>query len=278
MIRKTILSLADFIRYSVSVMRCMRNSNLLKTNSIHCGAASGEVYILCTGSSLRGKNLGWLKGKDLIATNLFCLSDQYDQLDITHYSMIEPWNYRNLTFLSFFADMIMLRRKQGSRPVLWLHASADHYINSKTLHYDYFSASLLAELDIRLVSNRGDFSSDAYVNGDLATVCNVAMGATVFNIFLAMYLGYKKIYLLGADYNKTPFQIGHCYDHWQHRVTDSELKEIGGYDYLELANKRSHKAIQYAKSNGVDILNVIDRGFSSPIFDSVYYDELSQSG
>lgn len=275
MIGRILQSLIDFIRYNASVMRCMRDPQLLKPNAVHCGEASGEVYILYTGSSLKGKYLGWLTGKDMIATNLFCLSDQYDQLDIKHYSIIEPWNYRNLTFLSFFTDLIMLRRKTGSKPTLWLHASAHHYIGQKQLHYEYFSESLLRALNVRLIANQGDFANDSEVRDDLSGLSNVAMGSMHFNIFLAMYLGYTKIYLLGADYTKTPMQTGHLYDNWQHTMTAGEVAEIAGFDVHGLVSQRNSKTINYAAAKGVSIINVVDRGFDSPLFDSIYYDELA---
>ncbi len=275
MIGKTLHSLIDFIRYNVSVMRFMREPQLLKPNAVHRGEACGEVYILYTGSSLKGKDLGWLAGKDMIASNLFCLSDQYDRLDIKHYSIIEPWNYRNLTFLSFFTDLIMLRRKTGSKPTLWLHASAHHYIGQKQLHYDYFSESLLRALNVRLIVSRGDFANDSKVRDDLSEVANVAIGAMFFNVFLAMYLGYTKIYLLGADYTKTPMQLGHLYDNWQHEMSAGQLADIAGFDVHSQASQRNRKMIDYAAEKGVSIINVVDHGFDSPMFDSVYYDELS---
>jgi hypothetical protein len=276
MILKVLQSLIEFLRYSASVMYCMRDSQLLKPNAMHRGEASGEVYILCTGASLKGKDLSWLAGKDIIATNLFCLSDKYNQLDIKHYSIIEPWNYRNLTFLSFFTDLIMLRRKSGSQPTLWLHASAHHYINKKSLHYDDFSESLLRALNVRLVASRGDFASDSEVRDDLSEVSNVAMGATFFNVFLAMYLGYKRIYLLGADYNKSPMQIGHLYDNWQQILSVNELTKIAGFDVHGLTMKRNLKMIDFAEAKNISIINVIDRGFESLQFESVYYDELAR--
>ena len=275
MITKTFRLLFDFIRYNASVMRCMRDPQLLKPNAAHRGEARGEVYILYTGSSLKDKDLSWLAGKDMIATNLFCLSDQYHRLDIKHYSIIEPWNYRNLTFMSFFTDLIMLRRKTGSKPTLWLHASGHHYIGQKHLHYEYFSESLLRELNVRLIASRGDFASDSEVRDDLSQVSNVALGAMFFNVFLAMYLGYTKIYLLGADYTKTPMQIGHLYDNWQHAMSAEEVADIAGFDVIGQIGQRNRKMIEYAAARGVSIINVIDRGFNSPLFESVCYDELA---
>lgn len=276
MIFKAWKILIEFVRYNVNVMRCMSDPQLLKSNAIHRGEASGEVYILCTGSSLKGKDLCWLAGKDLIATNLFCLSDQYDQLDIKHYSIIEPWSYRNLTFLGFFIDLIMLRRKNGSKPTLWLHASASHFLNQKSLHYDEYSKTLLGAFNIRLIANSGDFSIDDEVRDELSEVSNVAMGAMFFNVFLAMYLGYKKIFLLGADYTKTPMVIGHFYDNWQQEMSAGELAEIAGFDMYTLTAKRNQKMIDYASARGVSIINVIDRGFDSLQFDSLYFDEIAE--
>lgn len=275
MISKTLQTVIEFIRYNASVIRCMRDPQLLKPNSVHRGEACGEVYVLYTGSSLKGKDLGWLVGKDIIATNLFCLSDQYDRLDIKHYTIIEPWNYRNLTFLSFFTDLAMLRRKSGSKPTLWLNASAHHYIGQKQLHYDFFSESLLRALNVRLIASRGDFSNDSEVRDDLSGLTNVAMGTMCFNVFLAMYLGYNKIYLLGADYTKTPLRTGHLYDNWHQAMTADEMSDIAGYDVLLQSSQRNRKMIDYAAEKGVRIINVVDRGFDSQLFDSVYYDELS---
>lgn len=274
MIGKVFNSLIEFFRYNIGVMRCMYDPLLLKPNAVHRNEARGDVYILYTGSSLKGKDLSWLVGKDVIATNLFCLSDQYEKLFIKHYSIVEPWNYRNLTFLSFFTDLIMLRRKSGSKPTLWLHASANHYIGQKSLHHEYFSERLLREFNIRLIASRGDFATDSEVQDDISLVSNVAIGAMSFNIFLASYLGYKNIYLLGADYTKTPMQIGHLYDNWQQVMSAEALAKLAGFDMLDLLSKRNKKMNDYAMNNGIKIINVIDSGFESPHFNFVYYDDL----
>lgn len=275
--KKVFLTLFEFIRYSFGAYIGMSDAQLLLKNAELANSSNGEVYILFTGGSLRNKDLGWLNGKDLIATNLFCISEQYSRLDIKHYSIIEPWSYKNRIFLGFFLDLIGLRRKVGTRPVVWLNSSANYYIKNKSLHNDYNTDQILSGMDIRYIHNTADFTLNNEINMDLSKPCNTAAGTITFNIFLAMYLGYRKIFLLGADYSKSPMEAGHFYENWTHAMSPDEANAIAGFDLDSLVKKRAMLMKEHARRLGVEIVNVVDDGYQSQVFDEMNYLELSQS-
>ena len=69
-------------------------------------------------------------------------------------------------------------------------------------------------------------------------------------------------------------QVGHLYDNWQEVMPADVLADIAGFDMIDLLSKRNGKMIEYAITKGVSILNVIDCGFESPLFNFIYYDDL----
>ena len=266
--------LAEFIAYNFGVLRAKRGLEFLARNSDLAGSCSGDVYILLTGGSLREKNLSWLKGKELIATNLFCLSNQYADLGVKNYSLIEPWQYKKLYFLGIIVDLIGARRKDLIRPIIWLDSTARHYLNNKSLHNDYNSAKILSGMDIRFIKNIGDFLSDGELRIDLSRPCNSAAGTITFSICLAMFLGYKRIYLLGADYSKTPLVTGHLYDNCSEQLSGSDINNIAGFDIDTLITRRAQVIKQYAQDLGVEILNIVDEGYRSKVYDEISYSEI----
>ena len=274
---KAIKKLWNFTKYNLGVISSEKISDSISCNKALMNSSEGDVYILFTGGSLRGKDLGWLTGRDIIATNLFFMSHSYQQLKIKHYTIIEQWSYELLKFMGFSLDMISLRGALDSKPTVWLSSSARHYINNSDYHFESNSKQLMSNLDIRYIKSKGDFISDEMINCDFSKPCNTAQGATVFTIFLAIYLGYKRIFLLGYDYGKQPMLLGHLYENWSEILTAKELNIMAGHDLHSLLKKRMEAIKLYASSNGVQILNVVDKGFSSNFFDEIDYVDLIKS-
>lgn len=266
----------DFVSYNVQTHRKLKDPGALAGNSACRGTADGEVYILYTGASLAGKDLSWLRGRDVIAANLAFMHENYRDIAVKHYALVENWSYRNLVFLGFVLDMALSRRKSGTRPTVWLSTSARHYVATPRLYNDFNTGDLFAGVDMRYVRNAGDFSQEGVVRTDFSQVCNVAQGTMTFCIFLAIYLGYKKIYLLGSDYSKTPILLGHFYDGVRQEVTPETLNEIAKSDVCGRTDARARAMNEYAKAVGVEIYNVVDEGFASPEFQSVDYVEVEK--
>ena len=268
----------EFVTFTIQTRRKQVESGVLAANRDFQGAADGDVYILYTGASLADKDLRWLQGKDVIAANLAFLHERYRDIEIKHYSLVESWSYRNFTFLGFLLDLALSRRKRGTRPTVWLSTAARHYIDTPSLHNDFNTGDLLSGVDLQFVRSNGDFVGEKVVRSDFAEVCNVAQGTMTFCIFLAIYLGYKRIYLLGSDYSKRPMLLGHFYDGVSEEASVDGMNEIAGFDICAQVDVRARSMNDYAKSKGVEIINVVDEGYVSRVFAAVSYKSLVQGG
>jgi hypothetical protein len=275
LVRKILTMVWEFVTFNVQTMRKQKDLAPLAANTSYRGSADGELYILFTGASLAGKDLRWLKGRDVMAANLAFWHENYRDIEIKHYSLLETWSYRTFFFLAFVLDMALSRRKTGTRPTVWLSTTARHYIDTPSLYNDFNTAELLGGVDLRYIRNNGDFVAEQQVRGDFSQPCNVAQGTMTFCIFLGIYLGYKKIYLLGSDYAKSPMLVGHLYDNVCNETSVAKMNEIAGFDICSQVDTRARAMNDYALANGVDIVNVVDTGSVSRVYRSETYVEVS---
>jgi hypothetical protein len=131
-------------------------------------------------------------------------------------------------------------------------------------------------------------------------------------LLVLIYMGFKEIYLCGAGYSYDPGYELHFYDNFKinknvgekiakikakdwikkyNEKTNSKaqyfgLHEKGSYYYgvftrelnKESNNYREHQIINaYARSKGVKIVNIMPKGFNSPIYASCSWSEIKKS-
>ena len=264
----------EILTYYFLVNRSAKNIGLLKSNQRIKNSETGEVFILLTGASLKNKDLSFLQTKKIIATNLFFMSDYYSELDIDHYLVVEPWDYRKQWFLSWILEMVMLRKKPGSKPHIWLHSTSFPYVGEGLMHFDRDTNLLLKKAQISFIGSNGDFASGE-IQAEFNNIVNTTSGSIYASIFFAIYCGYKKIYLLGADYTKQPMRIGHFYDNVNEIWSRQRVDELSQKDSLmDKMEKKLLKTKNYAKAHNVEIINVLDSDEVSSIFKGVNFKDL----
>ena len=116
----------------------------------------------------------------------------------------------------------------------------------------------------------------------------------LFNIAIALYMGFKEIYLIGADYSFEPSREFHFYDEllvsktikkeialqWINKIANArgievykiiEDEEYYKPTFINLSANRDRDKIvnDFTKSMGVNIHIIIPDGFSSPIYNGV---------
>lgn len=275
MIISFLKALNEFFKYNYKVYKGVRKKDILRINSRFRNSESGEVYILLTGSSLSGKDLGFLKNKKVIATNMFFMSDFYREINVSHYLLVEPWQYRKQWLLSWMLEMIMLRKNDESQTNIWLNITSYPYINDQLLHFDRETANSLKKNKFNYVSAKGDFL-DGEIKNDFHETVNTTSGSIYASIFLAIYLGYETIYLLGADYTKLPFFVGHFYDNTRNHWTEEKMDELNQLDPLSLKMKNKLEQMRnYAETKNVDIINIIDGNETSPYLNHIKYQNIN---
>jgi hypothetical protein len=132
-------------------------------------------------------------------------------------------------------------------------------------------------------------------------------GSVYYSLLMLMYMGFKEIYLCGAGYTYDPIYYLHFYNMApfnSRRNTDIDNAVRKANNYLSIRNKNKcsdleykgmflknnyYRAIitrkhskgypllnnhiminEYAKSQGVKIINIIPEGFESPVYDKIH--------
>ncbi len=122
----------------------------------------------------------------------------------------------------------------------------------------------------------GNFSSVDNIQSNIDKPCNIMSGSLYFSIGLAMYLGFNKVYLIGADYASEPIHIGHFYDGLNEIWGRNEMNTSSHPDLHDNMINQHAMIKSYAEKNDTEIFNVIKKGSSSPIFNSISIEEISK--
>lgn len=210
-------------------------SSLERNRELFRFKKSDICYILGLGPSLKGIDLSKLKG-DSIATNRFYRYDNIHQIDPTYYLMMD-----NAYFSDSEKQCLIDAKNQYPRSAFVLngkyHAEAEQIVGSDLIYYMY--------------SWNGIFSGKTI---DLCKVLPAFGNVVCCAIGLALGLGYKRIVLLGCDFNSFATQkVQHCYEEAKDAPKLRTLaSELFNYSFeAEMHNQLS----DYAKKHDVVIVN-----------------------
>lgn len=214
-----------------------------------------RCFITCTGPSLRIEDLEALKDEITIGVN--SIVKAYDRTDWrpTYYAMVDYYA---------FGDFLAKTNFKGGK--LCEKESFLHYrVNpkNKTGKEVYCLINYRNHLPTWMKKNKIKLSDDLSVCAyDCFTV-------TIFAIQVAMFLGFKEIYILGADCNYSGNQIHFI------EMPDDQKKISEGWlpDALALSINGYRAAAKFAKKHGVEIYNVT-RGGMLEVFPRKNLDEV----
>ena len=212
-----------------------------------------RAFVIATGPSLTVEDVNLISNETTFAVNsIFKLFDQTDWrpnyyvfLDPILYDRFYDRGYVNLdSFCKNACFLFVLNRKKiKSSKAYILHVNWLNHITNFGSTYFKFNE---------------DFRFGLY---DYYSV-------TQLSILLAMYMGYKDIYLLGVDNN----YIGEK-THFQYTEGESKISKNHGYR-IQNANDSAYKVIKaLADERGVNIYNAT-RGGRLDVFPRVNLDEL----
>ena len=101
------------------------------------------------------------------------------------------------------------------------------------------------------------------LSNDMAGNFTFCDGVVYTMIASAIYMGFKEIYLAGADYTFYPVQSGHFYDDW--------VK----HDYHDVDHNH-YRVKEFADQQGVAIYNITPDNLESPVYRKVGREILDQ--
>jgi hypothetical protein len=220
---------------------------------------SERCFIIGNGPSLSDIDLGRLHGSDCIIVNHAYKSEKLLNLEPLYWVIADPLFWKKSDdYLSPIFDAMLA---QLPKTCLFMHRAALYFLSKeKALHEKvrFYDMSSIAEDDFPLI--HADFAQPMQ---------NYAQNVLCPSILLAMYLGYKEIYLLGFDhswwaYTEEDITEGRSIPHvYKNSVVDERIaKECFrdlGYEGLRKTIDRQrleYKAIRYyAEYQNIHIYN-----------------------
>lgn len=250
----------------------------------------GEIcYILGNGISLYNLKVSELKKGKVFACNEIFYHKEFNALKIDYYTIIEPY-YGPLLGKNYIEDTLSLYSDVDK----WFCNKKVTMFFHPSLRPFFIKYKLLKNQTTRFVAGINTRYKKKASN-NMAGIFNFSQGALSFMIAASIYMGFKKIVLLGCGYTYNPRQEYHFYAHpyylksiydydsMLHEVKEfSEkagvlIKEIQEKDdrYVpifvspflndQLAN-RYKQLKKFAESNNVEIINIHPNDYNSPIF------------
>lgn len=201
---------------------------------------SDTCYVCALGPSLKNVDFSRLNGDSFVVNDFYKMNDSIGDFCPTYYILADT-------------AYMMREHKEKLDKVLKLYKSKETKIllNSKMLLINKSFYKELAKNTYFLSMFRGGFNKNSTINISkvLPAIGNVANVAIV----CAMALGYKRIILLGCDFNSFAYPKPiHCYDDSTEERQITLALELFNYSF----EADTHCEIDaYAKNNGIEIIN-----------------------
>lgn len=222
------------------------NEKIERFKNIH---NNKRCFIIATGPSLRVEDLECLQREKIITISM-------NQI----WRMFEKTDWRPNYYIADDPGAIKLIAPQFDK-----FSIDDYFIGDTVTDFEktkYPDNVFLHHFNYEFVSKRlPEFSED------FSRQCYLGTSVTYSCLQLAVYMGFKEIYLLGVDFSygncSSPEKYRHCYE-------EKELLSTGYPDFIEMAYIAAKR---YADSHGIKIYNAT-RGGKLEVFERVDFDSL----
>lgn len=240
--------------FSVNVKKIIKKNKQFKNK--HAGE---RCFILGLGPSLKNNNLELIKNEKVFALNSFYKYLEGASIEPDYYFMID-----NL-FHGENIDEVRIVKERYKKTEFFFNIRGKKAIEK---HLSSDSKNNSNYLYSKLIQN-GDL-----IKCDAAKNMTAAMNVVLACIQIAIYMGFKEIYLLGCDFNyiATNFKQYHCYD----EKHDPEF--LPSQLPISLRNQAAtiehHNALEkFSKKVGVKIYNATT-GSYIPSYEFIKYENI----
>lgn len=214
-----------------------------------------RCFITCTGPSLTMSDLDLLRNENTIGVNSIIEAYRLTSWRPSYYIMVD--------FFAF-ADYVKNNRVEGG-----MYATKASFFHYRLRPLTTFGKQLFIPINY---SNHFKKSVDNHrirYSKELSVCCYDGFTVTNAAIQLAMYMGFKEIYLLGCDCNYTTKQI-----HFVELEDDQKKIQAGWLPHATDLSIEGYKAIkEFADKQGVKIFNAT-RGGCLEVFPRVNLDDV----
>ncbi len=208
------------VRASLDFYRAFRLRSLLARNEKHLDSAPGSsVFIIANGPSLNRLDLSLLESTQIpaVTSNYFRLHPLCGKLNIVAHCVGEPINSNDPSLVVDCLSGI-------SAHSFWVHWSAKNHIPSylRDKCYYYMPSSSAAAPRV----SRYSLTSSALPY----------QSTPQMSIAIALYMGYKNIYLIGFDHDwlATRWHSPHFYDTKENSSSDAAPADLSVFSYSQM--------------------------------------------
>jgi len=179
-------------------------SYLLKINDLYNRHNGEECYVIADGISLKSMDLGKFSDKVSIVCNYVPFHKDFDKLDCKYIVNCVPFFFSPIggkydrQLRKYMSNMAFLYRELFDlhpKKIFFSHITSLPFIRRKNIVY-MFQKIIDQRLDSNFIGNNVDCMAGAFRT----------------SIMLAIYMGFKKIYLVGCDYTHEKPMGGHWYE------------------------------------------------------------------
>lgn len=224
------------------------NPEIEKFYNIHEG---DQCFIVATGPSLKIEDLDRLKKEKEICFSMNSIFHAFSMTEWRpdYYVMSDYRGYRE--YKGMLDDLSIEEKFLSDNNKEFWQSTHENNVHFYHQHYEYCFD--------KLPKFSEDFSKKSYASSTVTYTC----------LQLAVYMGFKKIYLLGVDFSYGDSTKNISYTHFY-----SERKAEGiGIGYVSNVTLAYQSARQYADSHEIKIYNAT-RGGKLEIFERIDFDSL----
>jgi len=246
----------------------LRFRHLLPRNAELKNRHLGEtIYIFTTGRSVNLFDLSRFKGHNTFCCNNFFAHPQIKEANFTYYAHVEvPIKLQG-------APQIPERS-----PIGYYRCIDKGFTETQTeMFFHYAAYPLLQGFEqiknrpLHFVAPRPRLAGDPF-DLDPSHKLNSMAGVIYFMMTLSAYMGFKRIYLIGAGWTLQPVEIGHFYD---------APKDLEGLDHEAYARQPveplHYEFYPHLQSLGIEVFNLTPDGHQSPVYPSVTVEQVYKS-
>lgn len=240
-----------FLLYNVlaRIMYCLNyiaiSKNVRRNRKFKNKHKNEECFMFLNGPSTLNEDISLLKNKTVFCVNYFYKGDKINEIMPDYYCITD--------------DMFFLKEKQYDLRELMLKCSYSTFF----FNYKYLRYNSLAE---NVYVTYGKYMPNAVnIKSDYDGLCSGFTNVALYAINLAIFMGFKKIYLLGLDFYLDPkLSWSHSYPDSKSELDDKTKFSVvldkntvcGMYWYYSLAQYQFYYMKDYAKRMGVSIYNL----------------------
>jgi hypothetical protein len=205
------------------LIKPLANPIISKVNKFHNIHKGEECYLIAGGVSLKSFDFNAFNDKVSLVMNHIPFHKDFGKLNAKYCFLIEPyWFFPALKTVNPPRKWIRNRIQESYRNIIKQNPDKDFFVNLS--NYPVLSGENITYLFNYIPNN--DLAEYFYSKG-----INPFHGTVRASIFMAIYFGFSKAYLLGYDYTHFPSKLNHWFEKGSgiegyHRFHENEFFKI----------------------------------------------------